>query len=432
MTGNNDNAKASATVLQEAVAMVLRIAGTVAGAVSLIFAVGFVIVNLSLLKHGVYEGALLRERYVAAGISFILLLAGAATIALAAHEVSARLLGRPTRYFHLLLTVALVVGAYYVLAVAAWGLKEYRAFSQSLLVWILASGCLVLLFLYSASISRLLSFLHKLYAASISRIQSFLRRVRLLPAPDQSPPDAPQAPKSPPENGDVEPPQAAKSPLEKGEAENAVAQLRKRLETPSTLTVLGILLFVLLIIYGGYVYDTLPAALGGGLPVVVQFAGDEAKIAILAEMGVPLENPSTTGQLEFIGQTENRYYIFVREINWEESPTTGKIRVISRRTALAFDKELVLGVRYYPSEYHLSDDFAAVTHVQQGDELAAQEFYDGAIDEYTEALDRRPDFHLAFFRRGQAYLIKALNTSDRTSAWTWLDWAWTTWGRRAN
>jgi tetratricopeptide (TPR) repeat protein len=386
MTDGNDRANVSVPALQEALAILLRILGGIAGAASLIFGIGFVVVNLSLLKYGVYEGALLRERYVAAGISYTLLLAAAAIIALAARSLSVGLLGhRPI--LQVLVTISLMAGTGYVLAAAAWGFKAPSAFSRGLLLWFLGSGCLTLFFLFvNPSHWR-------------RDLVEFLRGLPPFRPSDRSPRDAPQALEPPPEAG---------------ESEDLVAQLRRRAQSPGGLISLGIIFFVLLITYGQYVYDTLPAALGGGLPVVVQFAGDEENMAVLAGMGVPLDNASTSGQLEFIGQTDSRYFIFVREINWEESPTTGKIRVISRRTALAFDKTLVLGVRYYPSEYHLSDDFAAVTHVQQGDELAAQEFYDGAIEEYSEALRRQPDFYLAFFRRGQANMIKAGNALDES------------------
>jgi tetratricopeptide (TPR) repeat protein len=386
MTDGNGRANASVPALQEALAILLRILGGIAGTASLIFGIGFVVVNLSLLKYGVYEGALLRERYVAAGISYTLLLAAAAILALATRSLSVSLLGhRPV--LHLLVTLSLMAGTGYVLAAAVWGFKTPGAFSRSLFLWTLGSGCLSLLFLYADP------------ARWRRGLVEFLRKLLPFRAPDLPSRDAPQ---------NLEPPSEADLPAD------LVAQLRRRAETPGGLISLGIIFFVLLITYGQYVYDTLPAALGGGLPVVVQFVGAEEDMAVLTDMGVPLEDPTTSGQLEFIGQTDSRYFIFVREINWEESPTTGKIRVISRRTALAFDKQLVLGVRYYPSEYYLSDAFAAVTHVQQGDKLARQEFYDGAIEEYFEALRRQPDFYLAFFKRGQAYMIKAGSATDES------------------
>jgi tetratricopeptide (TPR) repeat protein len=382
MTNIDDKAVISTSSLQEAWAMLVRLVGTIAGAASLTFGIGFVLVNLSLLKHGIYEGALVRERYVGAGISFVALLAGAALIALAAYSLARRLLNRWPRGIRLLMAVVLAAGLDYMLALAVWSFKGSRFFSWALLIWTFVGGWLGLFLLYADRIPQAREF--------------FFRQAPL-------PTSRPQSPVSPTH-------QTGAPARTTREAGVVIPQILGRVQSPAYLTALGIMSFALLLTYGQYVYDTLPAALGGGQPVVVQFTGSEQNGAILAEMGIPLESPTTTGQLELIGQTGSRYIVFVREINWEESLKTGEMRVISRRTALAFDKGLVQGVRYYPSEYYLSDEFAAVTHIQQGDELSAQEFCDAAIREYTVAIGRQPDCHLAYFKRGQVYLIKARST----------------------
>jgi len=348
---------------------ILQIIGGLASTASVILAMGFVVINLSLLKHGVYEGALLRERYLAAGITFVLLLAGAAIFALAAYWVSGRLpLRRPVLIA--IVTIVLLMGADYLLALAVWGFKGIDAFSRLLLGWMLVGGAMILVFLYANPLP-------------------WIKKPALLV------------------QGHLE-------PLSEGPAE-VTARFRGRAGNVGGLTLLGILFVLLLIVYGLFVHETLPAALGGGLPVVVQFAGEEGDLARLAQMGVPLESPTVTAQLEFIGQTDQRYFVFVREVTWEESPKGG-VRVETRRSALAFDKNLVQGVRYFPSEYHLSDEFAAVTHTGRGDEMAVQEFYDSAIDEYNEALRRQPNYHPAYFKRGLAYLGIALSPKQDNRA----------------
>ncbi|MEJ2560198.1 MAG: tetratricopeptide repeat protein, partial [Anaerolineae bacterium] len=272
--------------------------------------------------------------------------------------------------------------------------------SVPLFICSLASGCLALIFLYANPTrwKRWLSYANPLRWERWLRDHNFFRKAPLTSASDQPQPDAVQA-------------KAAAQTT--AESEDPIMLFRRRAKSPAGLTSLGILFFLLLVTYGRYVYDNLPAALGGGLPVVVQVTGDEASMATLADMGMPLENPTTSGLFEFIGQTEERYFIFVSQTNWEKSLTTGKTRVVSRRSVLAFDKELVHGMRYYPSEYYLTDDFAAVDHSQKGDELFKQEFYNGAIEEYDKALNRQPDYHPALFKRGRAYLIEAGNTLDQ-------------------
>lgn len=388
----------SVSSLQEAWTRLVRIAGTIAGATGLTFGVGFMLVNLSLLKHGVYEGALVRERYIAAGISYLTILAGAVLIARAVYSLVDRLPNRWPRPARLLVAVVLTPvldyvlalavwaggrappklvgerGADYVLTPAVWWLKGLRYFNVTMLIWALIAGWLALFLIHADRFD-------------------WTRKLLLREAPPTAPP--PKIPET-----SAGPPQPASS--------QAGAPFLRRVESPAYLAALVILFFALLVTYGQYVYETLPAALGGGLPVVVQFTGGEDKMAILKGMGVPLENLSTTGQLELIGQTDSRYIVFIRQINWERS-ATGETRLASQRTALAFDKELVQGVRYYPSEYYLSDAFAAVTHTQEGDDLYSRGFYDDAIKEYDLAIARRPDYDLAYFHRGLAYLTKARN-----------------------
>jgi tetratricopeptide (TPR) repeat protein len=390
---NPDNAAGTpVSSLQAIWAILVRLAGAIAGAAGLTFGIGFVLVNLSLLKHGVYEGGLVRERYVGAGISFVALLAGAILIALAACPLADWLLKRWPRVFRTLAAAALAAVLDYVLALVVWGFKGLLSVSWALFVWTFVAGWLGLLLLVADQIRWARALLFRKASASTPP-----------PPPSTSPAGPPQPSDRPPAAA----PQSDGPAQVAGTVEIAIPQMLSRAESPAYLIALGILFFVLLLTYGQYVYETLPAALGGGLPVVVQFTGSEADMAALAQMGVPLEGSTITDQLELIGQTGSRYIVLVRQTRWEESLTSGRTRVTSRRTALAFDKELVQGVHYYPSEYYLSDEFAAVIHVQQGDGLFAQEFYDGAIDEYSEAIRRRPDYYLAYFKRGLAYLNQA-------------------------
>lgn len=399
MTDQSEERVASLSSFQEVWAVLVRVAGALAGATGLTFGVGFVLINLSLLKHGVYEGALVRERYVAAGISFLAALTGAVLIARAAYWLADRLPSRWPRALRILVAVVLTPALDYLLALlvwaggrvspelngemgverlitlATWWLEGLRFFNVTLLIWAIAAGG-VGLFL--------------LYADRIQWAREALFRKALLP----SPPSQPSEP-------------SAAQPQAVGEAEEISIQIMSRAQSPAYLAALGIAFFILLLTYGQYVYETLPAALGGGLPVIIQFTGSEEQMTILAGMGIPLENPTTTDQIQLIGQTATRYIVRIRQTESERSPVSGKIRSVSRSTILALEKSLVQGIRYYPSEYYLSNTFAAIKHVQQGNSLYEQGFYDPAIEEYAAAIDRQPTYSPAYFYRGRAYLSKA-------------------------
>src|SRR3990172_7736855 len=64
----------------------LQLFAALAGATGLFYAIGFIIVNTSLLKLGVYESALISAGYVAPGIAFVVIfsLSAGGTIAVVA------------------------------------------------------------------------------------------------------------------------------------------------------------------------------------------------------------------------------------------------------------------------------------------------------------------------------------------------------------
>ena len=72
---SNNNKGDDSNLLDLFVKQVLPILGAVGGVAAILYATGFFITNISLLTFGVYKTGLLRERFVAAGIAFILLLA---------------------------------------------------------------------------------------------------------------------------------------------------------------------------------------------------------------------------------------------------------------------------------------------------------------------------------------------------------------------
>ena len=77
MTNDNNQAKPTPldiTTIENLIQNVFKAFGALAGAAALFYATGFLVVNIRLLSLGAYEGAILRERYVAAGTAFILTL----------------------------------------------------------------------------------------------------------------------------------------------------------------------------------------------------------------------------------------------------------------------------------------------------------------------------------------------------------------------
>ncbi|MEJ2252423.1 MAG: hypothetical protein P8Y97_22520 [Candidatus Lokiarchaeota archaeon] len=61
-----------------------QIFGFVAGSLGLLYAIGFAVVNISLLSYGVFEIDLVRARYISSGVSYIVLFAILIGVALTA------------------------------------------------------------------------------------------------------------------------------------------------------------------------------------------------------------------------------------------------------------------------------------------------------------------------------------------------------------
>jgi phage shock protein PspC (stress-responsive transcriptional regulator) len=74
----------------ERIALIARVIAALAGSVALIYAVGFAIINLSLLKYGVFEVGVVRERFLQAGAIYLLVLVLLASMALATAYASGK------------------------------------------------------------------------------------------------------------------------------------------------------------------------------------------------------------------------------------------------------------------------------------------------------------------------------------------------------
>ena len=241
--------------------VILRVFAAAAGATGMFYAIGFIIVNLSLLRLGVYESALVSVGYVVPGVAFVLLLCLAAVATVGAFELWRRALGagRPGRITAALAAAATVVAGALLLGWAMWFFKN------------VALGLVTWIFVVSAGVAVLV-YAHELPLAG----RLFARR-------------------------DAEP----SKPL---------APLQARLKSPAFLLVAAAFIFVSLLMYGQTVYDQVPPVFGGGLPIVVRFFGDD--VDRLEQVGIGLEpgRSDLTERVELIAQTEGRYIVRVGDL----------------------------------------------------------------------------------------------------------------------
>ena len=336
-----------------------------AGATSLFYAIGFIIVNSYLLQLGVYETALISVGYIAPGVAFaivfLLAAAGSALLTTATFAVltpaTLRRIGdvlpasthsalgkmsRRTKYtITAVLSIAvmvvnliLIVAFSKMLGYLVWfGLNE----SASVTAWCTSVGLVVAGLLYAEYVSLLW--------------QSFRQQTD----PSRS----------------------------------LVASAQARLKLPVFAAALVALTFVSVLAYGRSVYGNVPSVFGGGLPIVVRFFGE--KVDQLDRLGIGLEPGETvlTERVELITQTEDRYIV----------------RVAGR--AVSFDKKYVQGIRYEPPEFFFGEAFFFNSHTRLGEQFLADELYDNALSEFNLVLDRNANYAPALKGRIRIALIES-------------------------
>lgn len=347
--------------LSGVVGNLLKIFGYVAGTSGLgamiIYALGFVVVNTSLLRHGAYDVALLRAETLSAGISFaaftlFVILAGAVLVHRSANFCAAFLLEKTSKragpmtedeqqitqavqkpylfgsfVLTILLGIIILLVAYGILTRFSAGVRWWGRFG-----WTVVWGFLVALVggIYMEYLDRG-KFWEKLSSAAL--------------------------------------PEVGKPGL------------------------WGIgLLLVALITFGRYAYPNLPRSLGGGNPIYVEFLVDEQARAMLETLGLKVDDNGLTERVEYLATSSERIFI-----------------VTQQDDTLSFNPGLVEATKFYDLEY----DDSADEHLDTGNWYRAEQQWENAIKEYSAALLLRADLVDALLGRGTAYTEKYLESSGR-------------------
>jgi tetratricopeptide (TPR) repeat protein len=350
--------------------LAVKILGFVAGAVGLLYGVGFAVVNISLLCYGVYEVALVRARYVSAGVFCLLFFISLVVVSLACLTRVERIgEGRPRMRIALTAIPPCVFCYLLALVVGDRGLHNFRSvldyfmhnrsargafysvwelgkpLSSHFLIWCLGISFVVLLFVRRDQILRVKDLL--------SRVDT---RAEWMPS-------------------------------------GAGGKLAVFMSSFGAWSIVAIpLLIVLLYYYGHSVYATFPAALGGGEPILVQFSVEEESMDVLEKLGIDLEAPGLTEEIALIAQTDTRYIVLDRD------------PIMERDVAVSFDKSFVRGIRYYSKEHYLSHERVADEYTQDGLAYLERGEWDAAIRRFDYALWRMRDYIPAWLGKGRAQL----------------------------
>jgi len=332
-----------------------KVLGGAAGASSLgmtiIYAMGFVVVNTSLLRHGAYELSILRTEFLAAGISYSVLtlgmiLLGAMAVDWLVEKEKPLLRWKPVERFlktvkvperttSLVVTflggAVLLLAVNYVAGLFSAGVQWWDRFGRAV-IW----GYMVAL-------------VGGIYVEYLDRKGLWQKLVS--PAPEL------------PEMG------------------------------KAVLWGIGLLL-VALVSYGGYAYPYLPKSWGGGNPIYVEFVVEEEARAMLETLGLKVGDQGLTERVEFL--TEGPERIFV---------------VTQREDTLSFDPSLVKASKFYDVNYYVS----AEAHLTSGDWYREEKQWNGAISEYSAALLIQADLLDARIGRGRARAEKYLESYRKGS-----------------
>ena len=282
--------------------LILQVFAAAAGATGLFYAIGFIIVNLSLLRLGVYESALVSVGYVVPGIAFVFLFGLAAVATVGAFELSRRVLGatRPGRIAAALAAIVMVVAGAFLLGFAMWFFSNV---ALGLVAWIIVVSAGVAILVYA----------HELPLAS----RMFAHR--------DADPGKPLGP------------------------------IQSRLKSPPFLLIAATFIFVSLLMYGQSVYDQVPPVFGGGLPIVVRFFGNE--VDQLEQVGIGLEpgHSDVTERVELIAQTEGRYIVRVGDlaVSFDQSFVQG---IRYEPPEFFFDPNFVLSTHTKLGERYLTEE----------------------------------------------------------------------------
>lgn len=231
----------------------LRVLGSAVGAsslgVTIIYAVGFVVTNTSLLRYGAYELSLLRTEFLAAGISYSVLtigmiLLGAIVVDWLVKRLKMKILWAFLAIFLAGTLLLLVIPG--VVKHFPAGLQWWNGFSRAI-TW----GFLVAL-------------VGGIYVEYLD-YKDFWRRLAA-PAPE-------------------------------------LPEIIKPI-----LCGVGLLL-VALVSYGGYAYPHLPKSWGGGSPIYVEFVVEEEAMSMLETLGLRIGEGGLTERVTFLTESPERMFV---------------------------------------------------------------------------------------------------------------------------
>ena len=158
-----------------------------------------------------------------------------------------------------------------------------------------------------------------------------------------------------------------------------------------------LILFLSLYFFSRDIYVAYPPALGGGLPIVVQFLAKEDHHLRLKQLGI-FETDDTLAlspKVDLVAQTGSHYIVLV--FNAE----------LNQRIAVSFPKEYVDGVKFSPEEYYLNDKYVAGRRTVDGHALLAKGDYAGSIVEFKKALGLVEDYIPALIGLGDSFVKQA-------------------------
>jgi len=443
----------------------VSLVGSLAGAAGVLYALGFLVVNINLMSIGVYEAGLLRERYISTGVAFLLLLAIIGVFWFYFIPMGLkRFLDRnwPQKFYKSFRSWgrALSIGSR-----ETWGLRRIYNFFHDrgfdiFVVLLVTFGALILI---SLAATLLVAFIWKistdpndLVGAIVELSDANFRNQRLRNLLSAIPVflwctlvslifavwrmwlnwDEIKAVLS----GKYEKkPSASTTGTQRGAGEKKAASangvewqlLLDTLKRNWSYFFVTLLLFFALVVYARNVFTVLPAAMGGGLPTVVQFSiKKDVGLQELIQLGIPIEENS-------IGQELNELGVSIEENKTDQDPSeletlvednqphlTSQITLIAQtgssyivhvpnaklnqNVAVSVPKSHVSGIIFYPEEYFLNDEYVAYLHTQEGHEALKQNDYLTAIEKFSAATDRKDDYLPAFIGLGDTYAAQQI------------------------
>lgn len=343
-----------------------RIIAVLTASVGVIYAVGFIVINSSLLSVGVLDLSLLRTGYLSAGLAYIFLFAIISGISIG------------VLYYVYLPSTRLIIR---LIRHGLENLMLKSAIKRDWSRWLLR--CALTVFGIAFGLGIAASFVPLFYAEAIfvGSLSFYFERINEVTGPNE-----------PMFWWSLTHAFIGFFGLLAYHLTRTMARPRPRyfLERAARPILAGTVLVayfgVMLVIYGQFVYKTFPQSLGGGGPLLVQFVGDTEFITELTEIGVQSVTPITTKKVELLMETNSKYIVQV-----------GK-------SGVSFDKSRVRGVRYYPVNFSIDREQRAQLALEQGIDAYKSQRWDAFESFFDDANRLKPCFLDALVRQSFFYL----------------------------